>query len=124
MTRTISVQCCFATYTSSTVQIQVQDDETLDTALNRAIEEANFTDGWKKLDYEGPIFIAAASKGASPDPSASPEPIEVPYPLTERGQMQIDIPPDALAPNEPPDDKPHADAGTTTLTPVITRPLA
>ncbi len=117
MPRTISVQCCFATYTSNTVQIQVQDDEILDTALNRAIEEANFDDGWKKLDYEGPIFIAAASEGANPDPSTSADPIEVPYPLTERGQMQIDIPPDALAASNPTVAEPHADASDSALTP-------
>ena len=95
MPRTISVQCCFATYMSNTVRIEVQDDEDLDAALNRAIEEANFDDGWKKLDYEGPIFIVAACNGASSDPGASPDRIDVPHLLTERGQMQLDIPSDA-----------------------------
>ncbi|MCY4502876.1 MAG: hypothetical protein OXE57_15095 [Alphaproteobacteria bacterium] len=95
MPRTISVQCCFATYMSNTVQIEVSDDEDLDTALNRAIEDANFDDGWKSLDYAGPIFIVAACDGANSDPSTSPTPIEVPHLLTERGQMQIDIPSDA-----------------------------
>ena len=104
MPRTISVQCCFATYTSNTVQIQVQDHETLDAALNRSIEEANFDHGWKKLDYEGPIFIAAASEGATPDPGASPARIDVPHSLTERGQMQIDIPADVLGASNPPSD--------------------
>ena len=95
MPRTISVQCCFATYMSNTVQIEVLNDEDLDTALNRAIEEANFDDGWKSLDYAGPIFIVAACNGARSDPSTSPTRIEVPHILTERGQMQLDIPSDA-----------------------------
>ncbi len=89
-----STQCCFATHMSNTVQIEVQDDEDLEAALNRATEEANFDNGWKKLDYEGPIFIVAACYGASSDPGASAERIEVPHILTERGQMQIDIPSD------------------------------
>ena len=95
MPRTISVQCCFATYMSNTVRIEVQDDEDLHAALNRAIEEANFDDGWKKLDCEGPIFITAACNGASSDPGASPDRIDVLHLLTERGQMQLDIPSDA-----------------------------
>ena len=95
MPRTISVQCCFATYMSNTVQIEFDDGEDLGAALNRAIEEANFDDGWKSLDYAGPIFIVAACDVANSDPSTSPTPIEVPHLLTERGQMQIDIPSDA-----------------------------
>lgn len=101
MPRTISIQCCFATYTSNIVQVEVRDAEDLDDALNRAIEEANFDNGWKKLDYEGPIFIAAACNGASSDPCQSADRIEVPYLLTERGQMQIDIPSDATVPADP-----------------------
>lgn len=95
MPRTLSVQCCFATYMSNTVRIEVPDGEDLETALNNAIEAANFDDGWKRLDYEGPIFIAAACNGPNADPGASPDRIEVPHLLTERGQMQLDIPSDA-----------------------------
>ena len=102
------------------MHIQVQDDETLDAALDRAIEEANFDDAWKKLDYEGPIFVAAASEGASSDPVSSAQPIDVPYPLTERGQMQINIPTDALAASDPTDAEPHAEAGDGALTPPST----
>ena len=101
MPRTISIQCCFATYMSNTVRIEVQDDEDLDAALNRAIEEANFNDGWKSLDYAGPIFIVAACNGANSDPGASTERIEVPHILTERGQMQLDIPSDARPLTQP-----------------------
>ena len=122
MPRTLSVQCCFAAYTSNIVQIEVQDDEDLDTALNRAIEEANFDSGWKRLDYEGPIFIAAASEGPSSDPCASTQRIDVPYPLTERGQMQIDIPADALSASEPPDATPHPDNTRSTETPPASNP--
>ena len=96
MPRTISIQCCFATYMSNIVQVEILDGEDLDSALNRGIEEANFDNGWKKIDYEGPIFIAAACNDASSDPCQSAYRIDVPYPLTERGQMQIDIPSDAL----------------------------
>ena len=95
MPRTLSVQCCFALYMSNTVQIEVPDGEDMDTALNSAIETANFDDGWKRLDYEGPIFVTAACNGHSTDPGASADRIEVPYILTERGQMQLDIPSEA-----------------------------
>ena len=101
MPRTVSIQCCFATYMSNIVQVEVLDGENLDDALNRAIQEANFDNGWKKLDYEGPIFIAAACNGASPDPCQSADRIEVPHLLTERGQMQIDIPSDVLSLADP-----------------------
>lgn len=116
MPRTISVQCCFATYMSNTIQVEVLDGEDLETALNRGIEEANFGDGWKKLDYEGPIFIAAACNDASSDPGASADRIEVPHLLTERGQMQIDIPSDASTVNEPANAGSDAGTGNTSLT--------
>ena len=102
MPRTLSVQCCFATYMSNVVQIEVPDGEDMETALNNAIEAANFSDTWKRLDYEGPIFVVAACNGHSTDPGASPDHIEVPHILTERGQMQLDIPSDAR-PLPPPD---------------------
>ncbi len=95
MPRTIFAQCCFATYMSNSVQIEIDNGEDLGAALNRAIEEANFNGGWKKLDYEGPIFIVAACDGANSDPSTLPTRIEVPHILAERGQMQLDIPSDA-----------------------------
>lgn len=95
MPRTLSVQCCFALYMSNTVQVEVPDGQDIETALNSAIETANFDDGWKRLDYEGPIFITAACNGNSTDPGASADRVEVPYILTERGQMQLDIPSDA-----------------------------
>ena len=101
MPRTLSVQCCFATYMSNTVQIEVPDGEDIDTALNNAIETANFDDGWKSLDYAGPIFIVAACSGRSTDPGASPHRIEVPHILTERSQMQLDIPSDAQPLQQP-----------------------
>ncbi len=95
MPGTLSVQCCFALYMSNTVQIEVPDGEDIETALNSAIETANFDQGWKRLDYEGPIFIVAACNGHSADPTESTDRIEVPFILTERGQMQVDIPSDA-----------------------------
>ena len=95
MPRILSVQCCFAHYMSNTVQVEAPDDEDIETALNSAIETANFSDTWKRLDYEGPIFIVAACNGHSADPTGSTDRIEVPYILTERGQMQLDIPSDA-----------------------------
>ena len=116
MPRTISIQCCFATYMSNIVQVELLDGEDLDAALNRGIEEANFDDGWKKLDYEGPIFIAAACNGANSDPGASADRIEVPHLLTERGQMQIDIPSDACTVNEPANAGSDIGTGRTALT--------
>lgn len=116
MPRTLSVQCCFAIYMSNTVQIEVPDDEDIETALNTAIETANFDDGWKRLDYEGPIFVVAACNGASTDPGASPDRIEVPHILTERGQMQLDVPSDAEPLSETSNPPRQPDAHDTALT--------
>ncbi|MCY4317857.1 MAG: hypothetical protein OXE76_01460 [Alphaproteobacteria bacterium] len=107
MPHIVSIQCCFATYMSTIVQVEIRDGEDLDAALNRGIEDANFGVGWKKLDYEGPIFIAAACNGTSRDPSASAARIDIPHLLTERGQMQLDIPSDART----------VETGRTALTP-------
>ena len=125
MPRTLSIQCCFATYMSNTVQIEVPDSDDMEAALNNAIETANFDDGWKRLDYEGPIFIAAACHGASSDPGASPDCIEVPHILTERGQMQLDIPSDARPVSEPSDTETRTGTEETTSTrpTFLTHPL-
>ena len=116
MPKTLSIQCCFAIYMSNTVQIEVPDGEDIETALNSAIETANFDDGWKRLDYEGPIFVVAACNGPSSDPGASPDRIEVPYILTERGQMQLDIPSDARPVTETSNRSRQPDAHDTALT--------
>ena len=116
MPRTLSVQCCFAAYMSNTVQIEVPDGEDMETALNNAIEAANFSDTWQRLDYEGPIFVVAACNGHSTDPGASPDRIEVPHILTERGQMQLDIPSDARPVTETSNQPGQAGAYDTALT--------
>lgn len=60
-----TVQCGYAAYYATTVVVSAHD---LDQALGRAIAVANTAPGWKRLDYEGPTFIDAATIGADADP--------------------------------------------------------
>lgn len=79
-----TVVCGFARYYTNTVETEADD---LDQALQRAIEIAGQDDGWKAIDYTGPVFVDAAGEGADDDPwvdNASALPI--PDRFTEFGE--------------------------------------
>ena len=61
-----TVQCGYAGYFANTVVVEA---ETLETALEKAVETANAdADGWRSLDHCGPTFVRAAAEGADADP--------------------------------------------------------
>ena len=61
-----TVQCGYAGYFANTVAVEA---ETLEAALEKAIETANDdADGWRSLDHCGPTFVYAAAEGADADP--------------------------------------------------------
>src|SRR3546814_16113140 len=73
---TYTVQCSYAAYHANTVEVEA---ESLDAALERAIERANGDPHWKALDHCGPTFVDAVAEGADADPwsglrSALPHP--------------------------------------------------
>ena len=55
-----TVQCAAVKYSANIVTVKASSPE---EACARAIEEANVTDGWKRLDDSGPIFVQALAPG-------------------------------------------------------------
>lgn len=62
---TWTVQCGCTSYDAATMTVEA---DTLDEALERAIETAKTEASWKPLDYCGPIFVDAVAEGADADP--------------------------------------------------------
>lgn len=61
-----TVQCGYAGYFANTVVVEA---ETLESALEKAVETANAdADGWRSLDHCGPTFVRAVAEGADADP--------------------------------------------------------
>jgi hypothetical protein len=77
------VQCGYAAYYANTVTVEA---DTLDDALDKAIQMANEDTSWKSLDHCSPTFIDAVAEGADADlwrDHAST--LLVPERFTERG---------------------------------------
>src|SRR3546814_11074081 len=77
---TYTVLCGYAAYYANTIEVEA---ESLDAALEQAIERANDDPRWKALDHCGPTFVDAVAEGAGADPwsgfaSALPIPDRVP----------------------------------------------
>ena len=82
-----TVQCSFASYDAKTVVVEA---ETIEQALDRAIEAANAGDGWSSLDVCGDTFVDAVAEGNDVDPgqdfaSSLPGPAR----FTERGEPPL-----------------------------------
>jgi hypothetical protein len=85
--KTWTVQCGYAAYYANTVTVEA---ETLDQALDKAIEAANDDPCWKTLDDCGPTFIDAVAEGADADPWAGlHSAIPVSPRFTERGEPPL-----------------------------------
>ncbi len=79
-----TVQCSFASYDAKTVVVEA---ETLEQALERAIDEANGGDGWSVLDVCGDTFVDAVAEGNDVDPWKDfASSLPVPSRFTERGE--------------------------------------
>ena len=55
-----TVQCGYVTYYDNTVHVEA---DSLDAALEKAIERANDDPHWKALDHCGPTFVDAVAEG-------------------------------------------------------------
>ena len=61
-----TVQCGYAGYFANVVVVEAQ---TLEAALEKAVETANAAAGGRRsLDHCGPTFVQAAAEGAGADP--------------------------------------------------------
>ena len=86
MTRPWTVQVGYAAYWAHTVTVEA---ETLDEALEKAIETANQSEGWRSTDHCGDSFVDAACEGADADPWNSETSLPVPDRFTEQGEPPV-----------------------------------
>ena len=71
MKKQFTVQCGFPAYYGNTVTVEA---ETLDEALEKAIEAANDDPNWKSLDHCGPTHVDACCIGGDEDPGTTTSP--------------------------------------------------
>jgi hypothetical protein len=84
-----TVQCGYAAYYANTVSVEA---DTLDDALDKAIQTANDDASWKSSDHSGPTFIDAVAEGADTDPWRDhASAIPVPERFTERGIAMVPL---------------------------------
>ena len=81
-----TVQVGYAAYWANTVTVEAQ---TLDEALEQAIETANQSEGWRSTDHCGERFIDAVSPGADADPWNADTALPVPDRFTEQGEPPV-----------------------------------
>ena len=81
-----TVQCSYAAFYANTVTVEA---ETLDEALEKAIEAANQSDAWRALDHCGDTHVDSVCEGADADPWDADTALPVPDRFTERGEPPI-----------------------------------
>lgn len=90
-----TLQCGYAAYHACVVTVEA---DTLDAALERAINAASDCDRWKSLDHSGPIFVDAAAQGKDVSPWRDwLSVIPVPDRFTESGRAVAPADPDPTA---------------------------
>ena len=86
MSRPWTVQAGYAAWYANTVTVEA---DTLDEALEKAIEAANEdSSGWKVLDHCGDTFVQAASEGAGVDPWGEGS-LPMPSRFSEHGEPPV-----------------------------------
>ena len=86
MTRSFTVQVAYSAHHANTVTVEA---ETLDEALDKAIEAANQASaGWKSTDHVSETFVDACCEGADSDPWGD-DTLPVPDRFTEHGEPPI-----------------------------------
>ena len=81
-----TVQCSYPAFWANTVTVEA---ETLDEALEKAIEAANQSDAWRSLDHCGDSFVDAVCEGADANPWAAGAALPVPDRFTEQGEPPL-----------------------------------
>ena len=86
MSRKFTVQVGYPAYFANTVTVEA---DTLDEALEKAIETANQSDAWRSLDHVGDSHIDAVCEGADVDPWATDTALPIPDRFTEQGEPPL-----------------------------------
>ena len=73
-------------YYANTVSVEA---DTLDEALEKAIEKANDDPGWKSLDDCGPTHVHACCEGRDEDPWDNEKSLPVPARFSEKGEPPL-----------------------------------
>ncbi len=81
-----SVQASYAGYFANTVSVEA---DTLEEALEKAIEVANQDPHWKSVDHCGPTYIDACCIGRDADPWERQTTLPVPARFTEKGEPPL-----------------------------------
>ena len=81
-----TVQCGYAGYFANTVSIEA---DTLEEALEKAVEAANRDPNWKSVDHCGPTFIDTCCMGRDEDPWDRDKSLPVLARFTERGEPPV-----------------------------------
>ena len=81
-----TVQASYPAYYANTVSVEA---ETLEEALEKAIEAANDDPNWKSLDHCGPTHVDACCMGRDEDPWDGDKSLPVPARFTERGEPPV-----------------------------------
>ena len=81
-----TVQACYSAYHANTVEVEA---DTLEEALEKAIEAANDDPNWKSLDHCGPTHVDACCMGRDEDPWDGDKSLPVPARFTERGEPPV-----------------------------------
>ena len=86
MKKPYTVQCGYSAHFANTVTVEA---ETLEEALDKAIETANADDAWRSTDCCGRTFVDAVCEGADADPWDPDAALPIPDRFTEQGELPV-----------------------------------
>ena len=86
MKKQFTVQCGFAAYHANTVSVEA---DTLEEALEKAIQVANQDPNWKSQDHCGPTHVHACCMGRDEDPWDDGKSLPVPARFAELGEPPV-----------------------------------
>ena len=86
MKKPCTVQCGYSTHFANTVTVEA---ETLEEALDKAIETANADDAWRSTGHCSDTFVDAVCEGADADPRDPDAAWPIPDRFTERGEPPV-----------------------------------